>query len=63
MNPTPWLIHILLSVMNGNNLIEVGELADFIEELVPAITQRKWGYEQFPMRNLSGASFAVGRRP
>jgi hypothetical protein len=48
---------------NDNNLIEVGELADFIEELVPAITRRKWGYEQFPMRNVTGASFAVGRRP
>jgi len=48
---------------NGNGLIEVGELADFIEELVPAITKRRWGYEQFPIKDLKGASFPVGRRP
>jgi hypothetical protein len=48
---------------NGNGLIEVGELADFIEELVPAITKRRWGYEQFPIKDLKGASFPVGRKP
>jgi WD40 repeat protein len=48
---------------NNNGLIEVGELADFVEELVPSITQRKWGYEQFPVRYVEGASFSVGRRP
>ena len=48
---------------NNNGMIEVGELADFVEELVPSITQRKWGYEQFPVRRMEGASFPVGRRP
>ena len=48
---------------NNNGMIEVGELADFVEELVPSITQRRWGYEQFPVRYVEGASFSVGRRP
>ncbi|WP_054699934.1 caspase family protein [Desulfosarcina cetonica] len=48
---------------DGNTLIEIGELADYIEKLVPAITLKKYGIRQFPVRSISGASFPVGRKP
>ncbi len=48
---------------NNNQQIEIDELAGFVFELVPKITQKKWGYEQFPMRELQGMSFAIGMKP
>ncbi len=48
---------------NNNSQIEIGELADFVEIKVPEITKEKWGYEQFPMRNLQGMSFPIGMKP
>jgi hypothetical protein len=48
---------------NHNGAIEVGELADYIEETIPQITQRKWKYEQFPYRELQGASFSILETP
>jgi len=47
---------------NHNAQIEIGELADYVEAKVPEITLKKWGYEQFPMRDLQGMSFAVGKK-
>jgi hypothetical protein len=48
---------------SGNNgLVEVSELADFVEALVPRITIERWKYEQFPMRDLKGQSFPISRR-
>jgi hypothetical protein len=44
-------------------MVEVGELADFVEELVPDITRKRWGYEQIPFRDLQGATFPVARKP
>jgi hypothetical protein len=48
---------------NHNDTIEVGELADYLEEAIPQITQRKWKYEQFPYRELQGASFSILETP
>jgi WD40 repeat protein len=48
---------------NANGRIEVTELADFIQDEVPKVTERKWGYVQSPTLELSGQSFAVARRP
>jgi WD40 repeat protein len=48
---------------NRNSMVEVGELADFVEELVPDITRKRWGYEQIPFRDLQGATFPVARKP
>lgn len=48
---------------NNNGTIEVGELADYIEESIPSITKRKWNYEQFPFRDIQGASFSVMSKP
>jgi uncharacterized caspase-like protein len=43
---------------NGNDTVEVRELADYVEERLPEIT-RKWGYEQFPFSATEGHSFTL----
>jgi uncharacterized caspase-like protein len=48
---------------NDNQAVDIDELASYVAEEVPKITLQRWGYEQFPMRDLQGASFAIGRRP
>ncbi len=48
---------------NGDGIIDVSEIADFVEELVPTITKGRWGYEQFPMRELRGQNFPLVRKP
>lgn len=48
---------------NHNQQIEIDELSGFVMNLVPEITKKKWGYEQFPMRDLQGMSFSIGTRP
>jgi uncharacterized caspase-like protein len=48
---------------NNNGLIEVSELGDFVEETVTKITKERWGYEQFPVRDLKGQSFPISRKP
>ena len=47
---------------NNNGTIEVRELADYVEELLPQIT-RKWGYEQFPFSSTEGSSFTLVPKP
>lgn len=47
---------------NEDGVVSVGEIADYIDAQVPAITQRKWGYEQFPMMETRGSAFALVRR-
>jgi WD40 repeat protein len=45
---------------NDNTEIDIDELASYVFEQVPAITKKRWGYEQFPMRDLQGQSFPIG---
>ena len=47
---------------NNNGTVEVRELADYVEELLPQIT-RKWGYEQFPFSSTEGSSFTLVPKP
>ncbi len=47
---------------NNNGTVEINELADYVREEVPKITQQKWGYEQIPMRYIHGDPFAIGCR-
>ena len=47
---------------NNNGSVEISELADYVREEVPKITQQKFGYEQIPMRYLHGDPFAIGCR-
>jgi len=46
----------------GQEQVKVGMLADYVDEQVPAITQRVWGVYQRPVRKLSGNDFPIGIR-
>ncbi len=48
---------------DAEGLIQVSKLADHIQSLVPEITSKRWGYEQFPMRLIQGQSFPIARKP
>ena len=41
----------------------VDELSAYVAKEVPRITQQKWGYEQFPMRQFGGLPFPIGLVP
>jgi hypothetical protein len=43
-----------------DGVIYIDELANFLRDNVPLLTQKKWGYEQIPMRNLQGDPFPIG---
>lgn len=47
---------------NGNGLVEVGELADYVEREVASISLRLFNQEQFPMRETQGQNFPVTRK-
>jgi WD40 repeat protein len=47
---------------DGNNSVDINELAAFVEEKVPEITQKLWKYEQIPMNMIKGKSFPIGCR-
>jgi hypothetical protein len=42
--------------------VKVGQLADYVDERVPAITQQLFGVYQKPVRKLSGNDFPIGLR-
>ncbi len=48
--------------LNGNRdgTVTTSELANYIDEVVPDLTYKKWGYEQIPQVNLQGRPFPVG---
>ncbi|MDO9311110.1 MAG: caspase family protein [Nitrosomonas sp.] len=39
--------------------ISLDELANYVRDEVPKITQQKWGFEQIPMRLIQGDSFPI----
>lgn len=47
---------------NKKGEITVNLLANFIEETLPEITYKKWGYEQVPQKSLQGMDFPIGMR-
>ena len=47
---------------DNDGMVNVAEIGQYIDEQVPAITRRKWGYEQFPMMETRGNRFPVVRR-
>lgn len=61
--------HVLLAGLHGgadatgnqNQEIEVSELADYLDREVPRVSQERFGYAIFPMRDLQGQSFTIGR--
>lgn len=48
---------------DNSDSIDVNELADYVQDRLPELTQQKWGYEQFPLHELNGASFPVLPKP
>jgi len=52
----------LANASDDNGLIQVTTLADRIQNLVPDITKKRWGYEQFPMRLIQGETFPIARK-
>ncbi|MBS0587449.1 MAG: caspase family protein [Proteobacteria bacterium] len=44
---------------SNDGSISLDELADYVREQVPRITQQKWGFEQIPMRLIQGDSFPI----
>lgn len=55
----------VLKALNGleryrNNQLTINDLATYVEETLPEITMKKWGYEQIPQKNLQGMDFPIG---
>ena len=44
---------------NKNQAIDIDELASYVADEVPRITLKRFGYEQFPMRELHGMNFPI----
>jgi WD40 repeat protein len=40
--------------------ITINRLATFIEETLPALTFKRWGYEQVPQKSMTGTDFQIG---
>ena len=57
--------YILLEALNGDadsnrdGRITISELATWIEERLPEVTYKKWGYEQIPQKSLLGMDFPI----
>ena len=45
---------------NKDGITSTVEIASYINEQVPEITYKKWGYEQVPQVNLHGREFPIG---
>ena len=45
---------------NKDGVTTTNELSSYIDEIVPDITYKKWGYEQVPQANLHGRPFPIG---
>ena len=45
---------------NKKGEITINHLATFIEETLPELTFKKWGYEQIPQKTLIGSDFSIG---
>jgi hypothetical protein len=52
----------LVSAFDSDGLVQVTTLAERIEQLVPDITSKRWGYEQFPVHSLQGHTFPIARK-
>ncbi len=45
---------------NRDGVVSTAEIASYVDEAVPDITYKKWGYEQVPQVNLHGRQFPIG---
>ena len=47
---------------SGNGLVELAELIQHVDGLVPAITEKRWGAKQFPQMDAYGSNFPLVRQ-
>ena len=47
---------------NNNGLIELAELIQHVDGLVPAITEKRWGAKQYPQMDAYGSNFSLVRQ-
>jgi WD40 repeat protein len=47
---------------NGNGLVELTELIQHVDGLVPAITEKRWGAKQYPQMDAFGSNFSLARQ-
>ena len=47
---------------NNNGLVELTELIQHVDGLVPAITEKRWGARQFPQMDAYGSNFPLARQ-
>jgi uncharacterized caspase-like protein len=47
---------------NNNGLVELAELIQYVDGLVPAITEKRWGAKQYPQMDAFGSNFALARQ-
>ena len=50
------------SDVNANGRISINELATYVEEMLPELTYKKWGYEQIPQKLLLGMDFPISMK-
>jgi WD40 repeat protein len=48
--------------LNANGLVELAELIQHVDGLVPAITEKRWGARQYPQMDAYGANFPLARQ-
>jgi hypothetical protein len=48
--------------LNNNGLVELAELIQHVDGLVPAITEKRWGARQFPQMDAYGSNFSLVRQ-
>ena len=48
--------------LNSNGLVELAELIQHVDGLVPAITEQRWGAQQFPQMDAYGSNFPLVRQ-
>ena len=47
---------------NGDDKITINELDDYVEDVLPDRTNKKWGYRQMPQSSMYGIDFNIGRK-
>ena len=48
--------------LDNNGLVELAELIQHVDGLVPAISEKRWGAKQFPQMDAYGSNFPLARQ-
>jgi hypothetical protein len=56
--------YTILDAFSGKGFVRgkltVLDLAKYVEEILPELSYKKWGYRQIPLKNLTGSDFPIG---